>query len=270
MDAALCAALGHRCSRRRSSDATRQRMRAISATTQIDDGDNFRTKGASCCRIKEKGASGDRSAGLSRGKLWTRFVDPAKRRRDSGSNRLCDARSGQGRAVSLLVAALALATAPPNHSPRTHPPVTAPVESSGAINSQGQRGGVTAGSIGAVTQVLPSLVRGPLLVRFKAEFTRGARLRSMLLNAESDEQAKSTLQNVSDWANGVYAWLDKDADSYAAERFAFTSVQAATLTGPTKLSTDVREQQSSMYLRMTAWLENLDMLMRDPGIYPDK
>src|ERR1700761_543416 len=83
-------------------------------------------------------------------------------------------------AISTLVVALALAA-----TPATAPsPIAKPAATSNHVDdveSRAQSGGVTAGNIGTVNQVLPTLVRGPLLESFKTAFAQGAHLRIALL-----------------------------------------------------------------------------------------
>lgn len=145
-----------------------------------------------------------------------------------------------------------------------------PANVTGSVESLGQTGGVTAGNIGTVNQVLPTLVRGPLLEKFKETFAQGARIRSALLAAgRPDVEYGQMAGAATSWATGTYNWLQKDFGAYAAERFAFrTNMSLSYSGGPA--DGNAQQQRDNAINAMTGWLQNLDLLMREPSLYQQK
>lgn len=170
--------------------------------------------------------------------------------------------------VALLIA---LAISPPQE---TSAKVKTPDNSSvGTVSSTGASGGVTAGFVGSVQQttVLPTLVRGPLLDQFKIRFTEGARLYRMLLDGNlNDDQIVATCNSLDGWYGMTFAWLNKDVSLWAAERFAFKfgGSLSWSLAGDHKL--EVVQRRSAYINVVHPLLQNLDQLMREPSLYPDK
>jgi hypothetical protein len=148
----------------------------------------------------------------------------------------------------------------------------APKVAISSVKSSGQRNGVTAGYVGQLTQtVLPTLVRGPQLEKFKAAFTAGAKLNREFVVGPMDDARISILLAQSDkWANDTYAWLHRDVSEYAAERFAFRPP-------PLSMSWNLPGEHAAGFVQrwgdtrqaLSASLVNLDQLMRDPSIYPE-
>lgn len=143
----------------------------------------------------------------------------------------------------------------------------------GTVSSTGASGGVTAGFVGSVQQttVLPTLVRGPLLDNFKTRFTEGARLYRILVDGNlTDDQILTVCREFDGWYGSTYEWLNRDVSTWAAERFAFkiTGSMMWFLTGDHK--PEVVNQRSSYINAMHPLLQNLDQLMREPSLYPEK
>ena len=136
-------------------------------------------------------------------------------------------------------------------------------------NSQGGQG-ITAGAIGTVNQILPTLVRGPLLEHFKESFTEGAKMRSALLNQDlSNEQYMDLFQKTQAWAQSTYGWLQKDVSAYAAERFDFRVSFGMSYGLVGGHDPKVVQTRNDTIVSLAGWLQNLDMLMREPTLYPD-
>lgn len=170
--------------------------------------------------------------------------------------------------ISACVSALLLAAAPAtSDNPKGN---DVPADIAGSVESAGQSGGVTAGNIGTVNQVLPTLVRGPLLEKFKDTFAQGARLRTALLaTGRTDVEYGQMSGAASAWATATYNWLHKDFGPYAAERFDFrTNLSLNYSGGPA--DENVRQQRDNAINAVTGWLQNLDLLMREPSLYPPK
>lgn len=170
--------------------------------------------------------------------------------------------------VALLIA---LALSP---SQDTSAKVKTPDNSSvGTVSSTGASGGVTAGFVGSVQQttVLPTLVRGPLLDQFKIRFTDGARLYRMLLEDNQDDRQINAVCNSLDvWYVTTFDWLNKNVSVWAAERFAFK-------VGPTISWSMAGDHMPEVVVRRSTYmnaihplLQNLDQLMREPSLYPEK
>ena len=133
-----------------------------------------------------------------------------------------------------------------------------------------QSGGVTAGYVGAVT-IAPPLVRGPLLERFKATFAEGAKLlRTLQTGMSTDDVAQQTIASVNVWTQTTYGWLHDALGDYAAERFAFRPGTLISWTSSAPLKPETQKAMSDATNSMTTLLQNLDVLMRDPSIYPQK
>jgi hypothetical protein len=140
------------------------------------------------------------------------------------------------------------------------------------VSSEGQRGGVTAGSIGSVTQQFaPPLVRGPLLTKFQAIFTAGAtNLREMKYAALTDDQIDQHCNEVDTWTNNTYSWIKTNVNDYAAERFLFHEGFSFSYVLQGDHKPGYSQKFSNCVNALTGFLSNIDMLMRDPAIYPDK
>lgn len=138
------------------------------------------------------------------------------------------------------------------------------------VQSHGQAGGVTAGTIGTVNQVVPTLVRGPLLNKFKEAFAQGAKIRRHLsTGGQSDAEYNNLLDAADMWVDQTYSWLGHDFGEYAAERFIFrTSPTMIYTKGPTDQALNMR--RNNTLSAMAGWLQNLDLLMREPSLYPEK
>jgi hypothetical protein len=96
-----------------------------------------------------------------------------------------------------------------------------------SVSSTSQQGGVTAQSIGSVTQnVLPPIVRGPQLKKFQDAFTAGARVLRALKEDISDQKIDELCSATENWAGVTYSWTQKDIGDFAAERFAFRNGEA--------------------------------------------
>ena len=166
---------------------------------------------------------------------------------------------------------LSLAVAAPQD---TVPTISKPASSSvGTVSSTGANGGVTAGIVGSVQQttVLPTLVRGPLLDNFKIRFTEGARLYRLLLNDNlSDGQVIDVCHALDRWYASTFEWLNKDVSSWAAERFHFKMDGSLAWALPGEHKPEVVKQRSGYINATHPLLQNLDQLMREPSIYPDK
>ena len=140
----------------------------------------------------------------------------------------------------------------------------------GPVTSTNQANGVTAAYIGTV-QILQPLVRGPQLERFKVSFTVGARvLRQMQRPDLTDDQIDAHTKAANYWISQTFAWLQKDVSPYAAERFAFHTpgVVSWSLGGDHKPGYFM--MRTNVINIMSPLLQNLDLLMRDPSIYPQK
>ncbi|THD58792.1 hypothetical protein [Phenylobacterium sp.] len=149
---------------------------------------------------------------------------------------------------------------------------SAPAVTVGPVTATSPNGqAVTAGAIGTVNQIMPTLVRGPLLDKFKQVYTTGARMRSDLLSGDlSDQQYQSLVQQVNDWLNSTYFWLKSDVSEYAAERFNFRPMTAMHVSLAGNHDPDIARSRGNAIVAMDALLQNLDVLMREPTIYPDK
>lgn len=152
------------------------------------------------------------------------------------------------------------------------PPVpTAKVEIP-AVTSSGQRNGVTAGYVNQLTQtVVPNLVRGPQLERFKATFSTGSKLyREFRGGSLTDIQIDELCGRADEWLNETFQWIRADVSDYAAERFLF---RPQTLS----FSYNLQGEHAPGYVDkwgkcqqgLGVYLVNLDQLMRDPSIYPE-
>lgn len=143
----------------------------------------------------------------------------------------------------------------------------------GTVSSAGASGGVTAGFVGSVQQttVLPTLVRGPLLDKFKSKFTEAARLYRILLDGNlSDDQIIAICNDLDGWYGSTYEWLNKDVSSWAAERFAFKTGGALLWSLSGEHKPEVVERRSAYLNAIHPLLLNLDQLMREPSLYPNK
>lgn len=161
--------------------------------------------------------------------------------------------------ISWVAAMLVLAQASSPTAPIASPPVA----------SSSQSGGVTAYSIGSVTQVLPPVVRGPHLATFQLGFVTGSKLvRSLERGDLTDEQYKSLISNTQEWADGMYNWMKKDISEYAAERFLFRHSMSFSYSLQGNHSAEVVNMRSNTITALQELLGNLDTLMRDPSIYP--
>lgn len=137
--------------------------------------------------------------------------------------------------------------------------------------SSGQVGGVTAGQIGTVNQVLPALVRGPKLEAFKESFATGAGTLRMITRGDlTDEQYVLLFKEADRWFSDTQIWLLKDFNSYVMERFLFVP---AYIRVTYQLSGDrapgIREQREIYINSLSRYVQNLDALMREPSIYPE-
>ena len=148
------------------------------------------------------------------------------------------------------------------------PPESQPIPPS--VTSLGQQNGVTAGIVTNLN-VMPPLVRGPELDKFKSSFTYGAVLLRNLKDGNiTDEQIDQKCLLTDQWANGTYQWLSKDMGLYAAERFLFRRGMSLSwnLSGPHK--DGFVDKRSNCINALSDLLSNLDSMMRDPSVYPDK
>lgn len=91
-----------------------------------------------------------------------------------------------------------------------------------------------------------------------------------MLPTVTDEQIDKHCDALNAWAVATYAWLQKDLGPYVAERFLFGASLPFDwkLNGPN--SAEHREKRSDCINTATVRLSNLDFLMRDPSIYPEK
>ncbi len=153
--------------------------------------------------------------------------------------------------------------APPEKSP---PKVEIP-----AVSSTGQRSGVTAGYVNQLTQtVLPTLVRGPQLERFKNTFTTGSKLYRAFNSVLTDPQIDDLCIKTDEWVNDAFQWIRKDVSEYAGERFLFRKPSLAmSYSIPGEHAAGYSERWGNCRTALSEFLVNLDQLMRDPSIYPD-
>lgn len=128
---------------------------------------------------------------------------------------------------------------------------------------------MTAGSINSLT-ILPPAVRGPQLKRFHDTFTQGARLLRELKGDVTDDRIDQYCAATENWANATYGWMQSGVGEYAAERFLFRHGPTLNwgLTGDHKPG--YGERRSNCINALGDWLINLDNLMRDPTLYPEK
>lgn len=168
-------------------------------------------------------------------------------------------RRNRGTATCLLWMS-ALIVVPGNDAKAT-PAAPTETVTSPSVSSSDQRGGVTANTIGRVYQtVLPSLVRGPQLQILKATYSEGAKIYRVLRVSElTDAQSDELCNRGKQWADKTFAWLQTRISEYAAERFAFQ---------PPGLPM-IHSKKSQCLTELAGFVNNLDLLMRDPSIYPE-
>ncbi|MBN9318979.1 MAG: hypothetical protein J0I28_04745 [Caulobacterales bacterium] len=140
-----------------------------------------------------------------------------------------------------------------------------------SVSSIDQRNGVTAGYVNQLNQtVLPTLVRGPQLERFKSTFTAGAKLKRQFTRDVTDSQIDELCDLADKWVNDTYNWLNGDVSEYAAERFIFRPPgNAYSYNLPGDHSPGYADKWGGCQQGISALLVNLDQLMRDPSIYPE-
>jgi hypothetical protein len=166
--------------------------------------------------------------------------------------------------VTTLVTANHVVAAPPG---KATPTVEIP-----SVTSTGQQSGVTAGYVNQLTQtVIPTLVRGPQLEKFKATFTTGSRIYRLFYNTNAtDSQIDLQCNEVNQWVNETFNWLNSRVSEYAAERFVFRPPGLAysyNLPGPH--AAGYAEKWGNCQRGLAEFLVNLDQLMRDPSVYPE-
>jgi hypothetical protein len=153
-------------------------------------------------------------------------------------------------------------------SPKTSkakPEVTIP-----SVSSTGQRSGVTAGYVHQLSQtVLPTLVRGPQLEKFKTTFARGARLYRDAQSVATNEEVDRFCSSTDVWVNDAFGWLQRDVSPYAAERFVFQPTSSSLMYFIEGIDSDRAKKWGRCRESLSALLVNLDQLMRDPSIYPE-
>ena len=168
-------------------------------------------------------------------------------------------------ALALLLSASASAFADPAQPGATPAPTAI-----GPVTSTNQGNGVTAGYVGTV-QIAPPLVRGPQLETFKQTFSVGAQaLRALKRGDLTDAQIDALVDEINQWANGTYAWLHHDVSEYAAERFLFETSLPMSWDLPGDHKAGEADRRNNAINSLTGWLQNVDMLMRDPSIYPER
>lgn len=167
----------------------------------------------------------------------------------------------------LLIAFFAVCGAPASAQDRAS---ATPTLGFGSVSSQDQRGGITSGSIQNL-YVYPPLARGPLLGVFKDRFATGARIfRTLLQSNLIDEQYNSTFNDSLNWIDNTYTWLQRDVGDYAAERFIFMGgALPISYELPGNHAPGVAKSRDGMIVMLRDCLKNLDMLMREPSLYPD-
>lgn len=140
------------------------------------------------------------------------------------------------------------------------------------VSSQDQKGGVTAQNIGTVTtNIMPPLVRGPHLEHFKSAFTEGARLLRQLQSPDvTDDEIKHECEAIVAWANDTIDWINGDLGPYAAERFAFQPGLSFSWKLNGEHKPGLANERAGCLNSARGWLTNIDFLMRDPSIYPEK
>ncbi|MGH6820841.1 MAG: hypothetical protein ACREDU_08285 [Methylocella sp.] len=142
----------------------------------------------------------------------------------------------------------------------------------GNVSSSGS-GGVTTGYLGTLNQttVLPTVVRGPLLEKFRTQFTSGAQLFRTLQDGNlTDEQYSEIMTAIDQWYGSTFNWLNKEVNPWAAERFAFRTASAMGWMLSGTRAPGIVEKRSATLNAMHQLLQNLDQLMREPSIYPEK
>jgi hypothetical protein len=178
-------------------------------------------------------------------------------------------RKSSGVAWALVAAVTVMATATTDASGA---PMKKPTASVGPVSSTGQHSGVTAGYVNQLTQtVLPSLVRGPQLEKFKAIFTDGAKLKRDFMAMPVDDAKIDALTTRADkWANETFSWLKIHVSEYAAERFLFRPPgNSYSYNLPGEHAAGYVDRWGNTQMALSSLLINLDQLMRDPSIYPD-
>ena len=154
------------------------------------------------------------------------------------------------------------------NSPEPKPPTEVNVPS---VTSTGQSGGVAAGYVNQLNQIIPTLVRGPLLQNFEEDFRVGAIvLRSLQDSSITDDQIEVLCKATYDWANGTYNWLKVGVSQYAAERFLFHQPSIISWGMGGNHKDGYAQKRSGCINDLYPWLQNVDMLMREPTIYPPK
>lgn len=142
-----------------------------------------------------------------------------------------------------------------------------------SVTSLSQGGqAITAGSIGTLNQVLPTLVRGPLLNTFKEKFTDGARIRQRLIRSGLSKQDGIAVINEADaWSTQTYDWLQTYVSAYAAERFKFRTNLDLNYDWPEASDQpQLATVRSFLINTLSGELQNLDLLMREPSLYPEQ
>jgi hypothetical protein len=150
---------------------------------------------------------------------------------------------------------------------KSAPTVTIP-----SVSSTGQRSGVTAGYVGELNQtVLPSLVRGPQLEKFKSTFTEGSKLYREFNNRPiSDPQIDNLCERTQAWADATFQWLHSHVSEYAAERYLFRPPGLSySYNLPGDHASGYTDRWGNCRTALSELLVNLDRLMRDPSIYPE-
>jgi hypothetical protein len=139
-----------------------------------------------------------------------------------------------------------------------------------SVSSTGQRSGVTAGYVHQLSQtVLPTLVRGPQLEKFKTTFAQGARLYRDAQFVATNEDVDRFCSNTNLWANDALGWLQRDVSTYAAERFVFQPTTISLMYNISGVDSDRANKWGRCREYLSTLLVNLDQLMRDPSIYPE-
>lgn len=145
-----------------------------------------------------------------------------------------------------------------------------PAGTVGNVSSQGSPNSITVGIARDINQtILPTLVRGPLLVKFKERFSTGAALFRKLRAVTNEDDAVLTCTEIDGWLNDTSSWLRSQVGDYAVERFLFVNSRLATY-GASGWSPENLVKYSDYFHYMHTALSNLDQLMREPSLYSEK
>jgi len=93
---------------------------------------------------------------------------------------------------------------------------------------------------------------------------------SLLRQDLTDEQYAELISATEAWANKTYGWLEKDVSPYAAERFNFRNSLSMSYNFPGNHKPEIVTGRDNCITALAGWLQNLDMLMREPSLYPQK